>query len=439
MKKVLLYLLLATHFAIVLWFWWPLNVDLFRAGDLASIFIALGRLVGVLTTNLILLQLILIGRPVWVESVFGLDKLSRIHRWNGHVILVLILLHPTLLALGHSILNQTSFLGQEIDFLLNWPKVIFAFIGVCVLLVTIGLSISIARRRLKYETWYFVHLLNYTVLFLIIWHQLLYGSLAQSDAFRYYWYASYIFAISNFLYFRWIVSYINFFKHKFTVTRVEPEGPATSIYISGRQMSEFKIKAGQFMRYAFQQPGYRLQAHPFSMSQAPDGKEIRLTAKAVGDFTRDMIPKVKVGTKVVIDGPYGVFTEDKIKRDKLLFIAGGIGITPIYSMLEDMGNAHPDKILLYANKTREETVFADDLETLSKQHNFKLVHILSDEEVPGYEHGRLDKAILARLVPDIAERDVFLCGPPPMMLALRKTLVELGVPRSHIYWERFAL
>ena len=439
MKRFLIYLILIANFIFAGWFWWHLNAAYFNTGSLGTTFIALGRLTGILATQLILLQFILIGRVRWVESVFGLDKLSRIHRLNGYLILALVILHPLLITQGHSMLNSSSYLGQFVDFLLHWDDVLKAFLGLCVLLLTIGISITIVRRHLKYESWYFVHLLNYTVLILIVQHQLMYGSFAASTVFRYYWYLIYVFSVANFLYFRWIKSYMNFYKHDFTVTKVEPEGPATSIYIGGKNMENFKIKAGQFMRYAFQQPGYRLQAHPFSMSQAPDGKEIRLTAKAIGDFTRDMIPKVKVGTKVVIDGPYGVFTEDKIQQDKLLFIAGGIGITPIYSILEDMGNRHPDKILLYSNKTRQETVFAGDLDALSKQHGFKLINILSDEEVVGYEHGRLDKDALARLVPDIAERDVFLCGPPPMMVALRQAMIELGVPKSHIYWERFAL
>ncbi len=175
-------------------------------------------------------------------------------------------------------------------------------------------------------------------------------------------------------------------QHKFIVERVEKEGPATSVYITGRNMQSFTIKAGQFMIFRFLQKGFWWQAHPFSISEAPNGNRIRLTAKGLGDFTNEM-PKLLPGTRVIIDGPHGVFTEDLITKDKQLFIAGGIGITPIFSMLESMKERSKNAILLYANKTRAETVFASELDVLSKKYGFKLVHILRNETVPGYETG----------------------------------------------------
>ena len=123
----------------------------------------------------------------------------------------------------------------------------------------------------------------------------------------------------------------------------------------------------------------------------------------------------------------------------MLFIAGGIGITPIYSLLESLGANYPDKILLYSNKNPSETVLAKEVSSLASKNKFKLVNIYADKKVSGAEFGRLDKETLAKLVPDITDRDIFLCGPPPMMIALRKAMIELGVPKKHIHFERFAL
>jgi len=122
-----------------------------------------------------------------------------------------------------------------------------------------------------------------------------------------------------------------------------------------------------------------------------------------------------------------------------LFIAGGVGITPIRALLESLGPKGKDLILLYSNKSRAEHIFAEELEALSKEFGFKIKNIYSDEKVDGAEQGYLDQAMLKRLVPDLVERDVFLCGPPPMMDALKKALTNLGLPKKQFHWERFAL
>lgn len=438
MKRFLIYLLLVLNFCVLLSFWWHHSGDLLFSGILANSLLSIGRLVGLLAMNLILLQLILIGRVKWVETVFGLDKLSRLHRWNGHIILVLILLHPFLIILSHSLINQTTFLSQWADFLLHWRFVILAFLGWLLLLLTIGLSITIVRKRLKYETWWYVHFLNYAVILLVFWHQLQFTPEAFDPWFKTYWWAIYIFAFANLVWFRLVMMLYKSYKYDFRVSRVVDEGVATSVYMKSKHMDEFKVKAGQFMFYSFYQKGFRGEKHPFSFSMMPKNDEIRFTAKRVGDYT-NKLPGLEVGQRVLIDGPHGSFTEDKITRDKLLFIAGGSGITPIRALLESLGDRHPDKILLYSNKTRADIMLGDELEELSKQYGFKIVNILSDEEAAGYEHGRLDQSTLARLVPDLANRDVLLCGPPAMMDALKPALLNLGLPKRHLHWERFAL
>ncbi len=448
LKKTLLYIVLIGFFTIIVGAWWYNYGFMFSSGQLSDVLLAISRLVGLLAAFLLPLQLILIGRVKWVESVFGLDKLSRLHRINGLVILGLIIAHPFLMILIYSRLNQTSFLAQYSAFVFGgFGDILFAFIGFVMLLATIIWSLTIVRRKLKYEWWYYVHVFNYLAIALIFLHIHEMTEASQLAIWPIFWIGIYVFTALNVLWFRFTRPSLRFYQHKFTVSRVEDLGVATSIYISGRNMDKFKIDAGQFMIFRFLQIGFWTQAHPFSLSWAPIANspgrtELRLTAKKLGDFTNEL-PKIKVGTQVLIDGPHGVYTEKLITKDKLLFIAGGIGITPIRSILESLGTRHRDKILLYSNKTPAETVLADELAQLSEQNSFKIINIYADVELAalpaGAEHGRLDKAALARLVPDIAERDIFLCGPPPMMLALRKAMVELGVPKSQIHFERFAL
>lgn len=440
-QKTIVFSLLIINFIVLLGFWWVYSGDLFGADNISGPLLALGRLAGLLGAVLILLQLVLIGRVKWVESAFGLDKLSQLHRWNGYVILGLITLHPILITQAMAIINDITYLSQYTDFLRSWGVLLRAFAGWLVLVGTIGLSITIVRRKLKYETWYYVHLLNYIAIALVFGHQLRFGTDAQGWWFRGYWYIVYGFAFGNLIWYRFLRPLIKFSKHDFHVSRVEPEDPnglATSVYITGDKIRNFITKPGQFAIFRFFQKGFWWQAHPFSFSMVPKEGELRITAKKLGDYTNQM-PQITPGIEVLIDGPHGVFTEQVITKDKILFIAGGVGITPIRALLESLGEKNKDIILLYSNKSPAEHIFAEELAQLSREHNFKIINIYSDEKIAGAEHGWLDQVMIKRLVPDLTERDVFLCGPPGMMTAIRKALFALDLPKKQFHWEKFAL
>ncbi len=214
-----------------------------------------------------------------------------------------------------------------------------------------------------------------------------------------------------------------------------------SVYISGRDLNKFKRQSGQFMILRFLQNGFWWQAHPFSLSWGASNSELRITAKNLGDFTASM-PNLKVRTKVLIDGPHGVFTSDKITKDKVLMIAGGIGITPLRSLAEELVGK-VDLTLIYSAKTRNEAVLLDELKLLSQNNtstkSFRLIEIYSNEQIQGAEFGMLNKDKLAELVADLSERDVFLCGPPRMMDAMKLAVMEIGLPRKQFHWEKFSL
>lgn len=441
LHKVLVFGLLIINYIILGAFWWTYSGELISSENISGTLLAFGRLAGLLGATQILLQLVLIGRVKWVESAFGLDKLSRLHRWNGYLILGLITLHPILIIQSYAMVNFTSFFDQWAEFLKGMAVLFRAFAGYVILLGTIALSITIVRRRLKYETWYYVHLLNYIAIALVFGHQLRFGTDAQGQWFRIYWYLIYTFAFGNLIWFRILKPLVKFSKHDFHVSRVEPEDPhgiATSVYVTGDKIRDFKIKPGQFAIFRFFQKGFWWQAHPFSFSMIPKEGELRITAKKLGDYT-STLPQLTPGVEVLVDGPHGLFTKDVITKEKILFIAGGIGITPIRALLEQLGPEQKDMILLYSNKSRAEHIFAEELAELSRKHDFKIVNIYADEKIAGAEFGRLDQDMLARLVPDLKDRDVFLCGPPMMMSALRAVLLRLGLPRKQLHWERFAL
>lgn len=446
MKTARWFGLLCIQVLIILGFWYwnhahhPLGNRL--VGDAAGQLLAWGRLAGLLAAYGILLQLILIGRVKWVERAFGLDRLSRLHHVVGFALIVFLVAHPMLVTLGHAMQAETGPWAQFLDFCRAWEGVLAAAIGLAIMLVALGFSVAIVLKRLRYEVWYATHLTFYIAIALAFGHQLEVGSdFTDNRWFAAYWYALYAFTFGNLICYRFIRPLWEFVRHRFFVARVEAESDdVTSVYIEGRNLAAFPIEAGQFMIVRFLAKGFRWEEHPFSMSCRPDGKKIRLTIKRLGDFTR-RIPELKPGTPVIIDGPHGVFTARHCALPKVLLIAGGIGITPIRSLAEELIAAGRDTVLIYANRNRSAMVFRSELEGLVRisAGRLRVIPVMSaDAEWTG-EQGRLDRDRIARLVPDIREREVFMCGPPPMMQILRATLVELGVPRARLHYERFAL
>lgn len=438
MKKTLLYILLTLFLAVTFYFWWKNSGVLFSAGFNESL-LALGRLFGLLAVNLILLQLILIGRVKWVETIFGLDKLSIIHHYNGLFFLIFLLTHPLLMVLVYAKFTGQSFFGQIGSMISGSQELLKAFLATAIFIVIILLSMVIVRKKLKYESWYFTHLLTYLAIYLSFEHQFEFGGDFIDRTFVVYWYGIYIVGIGNLLFFRFIKPLWNFYRHGFYVDRVIPENAeVTSIYIKGRNLPEFKIRAGQFMIFRFLAEGYWWQAHPFSLSCAPNGDYLRISVKALGDFTRK-IKAVPLGTKVLIDGPHGVFTAKDDRYQKYLLIAGGIGITPLRSLAETLVKQNKDVVLLYASHKERSIALKNELENLTSAGNLKLHYIISDDQDWIGEKGRIDQEKIQRLAPDYQGRQVYLCGPKLMMKAIIDSFNNLGLKRSKIFYEKFSL
>ncbi len=446
MKRIALFALLAAQLAVIGGFWaWnhvrhPLGNML--AGGLAEQLLAYGRLAGLLAAFGALLQLVLASRAGWIGHVFGLDRQLRLHHVLGPLVFLPLAAHPVLLAYGHAMQADTGAWAQTLDFLRYWKGVAAAAAGLALMLAAGALSMPGVRRRLRYEVWHATHLTFYLAIALAFGHQLSVGSdFTDNRWFAGYWTALYAFVFGNLLWHRLLRPLRDFVRHRFAVERLETEaGDATSVYIGGRAMERFRAAGGQFVLVRFLAPGFRWESHPFSLSQPPDGKRIRLTIKQLGDFTR-RIPRLAPGTPVVVDGPHGLFTARRCRSAKALLVAGGIGITPLRAMADDLLAAGRDVVLLYASRHRDGITLREELDGLAAAAGgrFRVVHVLDhDPDWPG-EKGRLDGERITRLVPDAAERDIFLCGPPPMMKALRRTLTGLGVPRGQIHDERFAL
>ncbi|MBV8562157.1 MAG: oxidoreductase [Actinobacteria bacterium] len=313
---------------------------------------------------------------------------------------------------------------------------ITATVGTAFFVAVVGTSYAFARRRLRYEWWHAVHLLTYAAIALAWFHQIPTGNeLVLDTAAADYWRALYVATLVLLLAFRVVAPAVGYFRHRLRVVGVTEEGPGVvSIRMEGRRLERLQAQPGQFFLWRFLTRDRWFAAHPFSLSQAPDGRSLRITVKALGDGSAGLA-RLPVGTRVLAEGPFGTFTAAARRREKLLLVAGGIGVTPVRALLEQLRG---DVIVLYRVVHETELVLRDELHELAARHGFALHEIVGDHRDEAHAH-LLTAPHLRELVPDLGERDVFLCGPPGLANHLLRELRAAGVPRSHVHLERFAL
>jgi predicted ferric reductase len=408
---------------VVVWLWGPAGVR--DIHDTASLLTGLGRVTGLLGAYLALVQLLLLARIPGLD----LERLVRVHRWNGFACLTLLLAHAVLIVAGYTAGDRIG-LWDEIGRLIGgYPGVITAIAGLAALIGVTVTSIALVRRRLRYETWYFVHLYAYLGVALAFSHQLATGSeFVGRPGARAYWYALYAVTLGSLVVFRLALPLWRSARHRLRVLRVVEEGPGVvSLEIGGVRLDRLKARTGQFFTWRFLTRHHWWEAHPFSLSAAPDGRRLRITVKGLGDYTTSL-RDVRPGTRVIVEGPFGGF---RAAGRRVALIAGGVGITPIRALLEDMPGAPGDIAVVYRASREDEVILRAELDELAHRRGADLHYVLGAEP--------LSPERLLELVPDIAARDVFVCGPPAMTDATRASLGRTGVPRRQVFVERFAL
>jgi len=418
---------------VVLW-WHGGNVT--GVHSLATFCTSVGRITGLLGAYLLLIQMLLVARLPLFEWFTSFDRLTVWHRRNGKLCLYLVLAHVGFITLGYTLTDRVS-LAHEIALLLtNYPGMVEATLGTALLLLIVVTSVVIIRGRFRYEHWYLVHLSAYLAILLGWFHQLPTGNefLTNAPATA-YWTALYLATLVPLVLFRLAWPLLRTSRHRLRVVEIHPEGPnVVSVHMTGRRLDRLGARAGQFFLWRFLAPGFWTEAHPFSLSAAPDGRSLRITVKGSGDFSR-RIGHLPPGTPVLAEGPFGRFTDQVRRHQGAVLIAGGIGITPIRALLEAMRG---DLILLYRVIRTEDIVFREELDRLARKRGVTIAYIVGDHAAPGGER-LLAPDHLRELVPDITDRDVYICGPPAMASSIERQVRGAGVPRSSIHIERFAL
>jgi ferredoxin-NADP reductase len=345
----------------------------------------------------------------------------------------LVLVHAAAALTGWAQLTGAGLLGAAWQ-VLGMPWLPAATVGT-VLMVTAGvLSARAARRRMRHETWHGLHLLMYLAVALSFAHMLAGPDLTGRPALQIAWALAYTYVFALVLRYRVIAPLQQAVRHRLRVAGVQEEAPGVvSITVTGEHLHELAAEPGQFFRWRFLTPDHWSTAHPFSLSAAPTDTELRLTVKALGDGSRNL-QALPVGTWVVAEGPYGAVTPARRTRRNVLLVAGGVGITPMRALFESIPIAPGgDLLLVYRARNEGELVFRAELDAIARGRGARVAYVL------GPDRAALSRAALLHNVPDLVERDVFVCGPPGLMTAVRQTLRDAGLPSAQLHEERFDL
>src|ERR1035437_9139982 len=325
---------------------------------------------------LMLIMVMLVARLPWLERSAGQDQLVRWHRRVSPWAIGLIAAHAVLISLGYAQAAKSGALRELWVLVRSYPDMLAAVVGFGLLMLAGFTSYRIVRRRLRYETWWVVHLYFYLALALAFAHQIVTGvSFIGHPLARALWIVIWAATAGMVIVFRGVLPIWRSLRHQLRVVEVRDEAPGVvSVICSGRQLGQLAVSGGQFFLWRFLTGDLWWQAHPYSLSALPSPPYLRVTIKGLGDQSR-AIAHLRPGTRVAIEGPYGAFTHHVRSRDGVALIGAGVGITP--------------------------------------------------------------RRALQRIVPDIAARDVYVCGPDGFSSDVVAAASRLGVAKDQIHTEAF--
>ena len=416
--------------AAVLALWWSDTTSVVGA---AGWFTGAGRITGLLAGYACAVLLLLMARVPLLDRAVGTDRLARWHAMGGRYTVSLASAHVLLIIWGYSLESHTGVVDQTTTLVLHYPDLLEGTIGYLLFLMTALVSARTVRRRVAYETWHFLHFATYLAVFLTFGHQLSNGAdFTGNRPAQLAWYTLYITVAALLAWYRFAVPARRAMRHRLYVAEVRPEAPGVvSVYLSGSGLEELRAEPGQFFRWRFLTRGLWWAANPYSLSAAPHPAYLRITVKASGGHSSGLA-RLRPGTRVLAEGPYGSLTARRRRTRKTLLLGGGVGITPLRTLFETL----PGEVtLIYRARRPEDLALRAELDNVAAARG-AIVHYVVDEPVAYFSP--LTSDALRYLVPDLAERDVYLCGPPGMTEAAKEALRGAGVPRRHIHHESFS-
>lgn len=400
-----------------------------------------GKVAGICAAVLCFFQIVLALRLKFLDRIFGLDRVYILHKYNGILVLSLVALHFMLVVLPEGLDNLP--IGWKF-----WPEMLGA-----TLFVTLGLVVAgafLRRNFLPYHLWRMLHRpMGYVIAAVIPLH-----IFNVSDSFTQ--------GVPHYGLWALVVTlFLTAVMTKILAHRRLTQLKVANISLLNDDIISLEITAPSWFRYA---PGQfavvtlhgskgakndtnsaaiKAEPHPFTIASAPgEGthrqNSLQFCIKQCGDWTRQLSPDICAGATV--QGPYGLFSYLANRSGaNLVFIAGGIGITPMLSMLRQLAVSPdpPPVVLLWSLRWKKDMFLEEELQRLQRTMPSLQIHLFFTREQDG---AKLDERTLTQTLEGLVDNShVYLCGPERMTAVLQKLLKNLGYPRSSVFLERFSL
>jgi predicted ferric reductase len=422
-------------------YWWATGGGIQDLGGWTTGLVSTGRLTGLLASDLLLVQVLLMSRLPVVERAFGQDRLARLHRLVGFTSFNLMIAHIGLITWGYAAGSLAATPGELWNLTVDYPGMLLAAAGTVCLFMVVVTSVKAARKTLRYESWHLLHLYAYLGVGLALPHQLWTGQdFLASTARTVFWWGLWIASAASVLIWRVALPLWRSARYGIRVTAVVPEGDGVvSVHMAGSGKSRLDAEAGQFFSFRFLgAPGWT-RAHPYSLSAAPDGRNLRITAKVVGDGSAGL-QGLRPGNRVLVEGPYGRLSARARTQRKVALIGAGVGVTPLRALAEELTYAPGDAVLMYRYSGRP--LFERELSALAADRGLEILGLPGHRRAPGSWLGAgvgaaSDLTALTYWVPDIADRDVYVCGPEAWAEDVRRTTEAAGLPADRFHVESF--
>lgn len=414
-----------------------IQITTLTSSDFADIYSQIttaSRFFALIGSYLSIVGLLLIARIAWIETAIGHDRLVTWHRKSMPYALYFITLHILLVVLGYAGGDQVRVGAELWTMITTYPWMLPAALGFVFLLSAGVSSYRVFRTGISYETWWLIHLYTYLGVSLSFMHQILTGAMFISHPLaKYYWISLYASVVVAILYWRILLPLTNSLRHRLKVEKVVVEGPGVvSIHIKGENVDGLNAQGGQFFSWRFINKSLWYQSHPYSLSASPTKTSLRITVKALGDSSTQLA-NLKPGTRVFIEGPYGVFKADSARSGRhIVLIGGGVGITPLRAIMEEFPN-NTQVDVLYRASSETDLVLRKELDLLADRIGARVHYLVGSRTIHtmSYEY-------LKKFIPNFQDAEIFICGPEALVSTVKAAAKKAGIPKNRFHDEAFA-
>ena len=397
-----------------------------------NIIISVSRISALLGSYLALVGLVLVARMPWIEKSVGHDRLVIWHRKLGPYSMYLVTFHVLFVILGYAGNDRVPMAVELWRMIFRYPWMLPAFVGFIFFAAAGITSYKKVRKNMSYETWWTIHLYTYLAIALAFMHQVLTGPMFIGHPLnKLYWELLYIYSALVLVMYRFVIPNVRSLRHGVKVEQIVHEGPGVySIIMKGRSLNKLDAHGGQFFGWRFLTKGQWWISHPYSLSAAPTYKYLRVTVKELGDQS-GVIKDIKPGTRVFFEGPYGTFVASRASKGHVVLVGGGVGITPLRALFEEFDISKEIDVIFRASKA-EDLVLRHELDELAKMRGARVHYLVGSRN----EHPMSAKYISA-LIPAFRDADVYVCGPTPLVEAVKEAAKTVGIPKNRFHDEAF--